>query len=266
MPDRTAVTPALRYLYDDTLAGLLCCVYESYTRREQVLDICPAQTAPLSLYPTRLVETDEAHARRVYDSLAVKLGGEGQELVVTAFAHCDQARALTLFQFIAMGYRCGARVCRMLGDPVVSSVHKMHDAVLRERHLLLGFVRFSECPPERGLALPGDKNVLAAVIEPKHRVLPMLAEHFCNRFPEERFFIYDKTHRLALVYQPYQPTLVELDAFELPQGDDSEQLYQRLWQGYYDAIAIAQRANPRCRRNLVPKRFWPNMTELKGQV
>ena len=63
MPDRTDLV----YLCEESLEGTLCCVYESYTRREVPFDILPEGTP--TLYPSRPVVSDEAHAARVWRSL-----------------------------------------------------------------------------------------------------------------------------------------------------------------------------------------------------
>ena len=63
--------------------------------------------------------------------------------------------------------------------PVLKAVRNLNG----EAHLLRGFVRFSEF-----------SGVLASEIEPKNRVLPILRGYFCERYQNERFFIYARTH------------------------------------------------------------------------
>ena len=38
--------------------------------------------------------------------------------------------------------------------------------------------------------------------------------------------------------------------------------YRRLWKQFYKTIAIEGRNNPRCRRTLMPQRYWGQMTEF----
>ena len=54
-----------------------------------------------------------------------------------------------------------------------------------------------------------------------------------------------------------------MDAFDPPDASLSERQFRRLWQEYYDAIAIKPRENPRCRMVHMPKRFWSCMTEFQ---
>lgn len=62
-----------------------------------------------------------------------------------------------------------------------------------------GFVRFTEYD-----------GMLGAVIHPKNYILPLLRGHFCGRFPEENFMIYDAVHQAVLLYQNHKATLTEL--------------------------------------------------------
>lgn len=267
MPDRTAVAQMV-YLFDGSLPGLLCCIYESYTRREQVVQVIREEDGCFSLYPTRMVETDQSHAKRVYASLAKNLGSQGKLMVERAIMYGgDQdSRDTDIFRFISLGYRHGPSVCQMLDDLSVNHVYRMDRSVWNESHHLMGFVRFGECPEAGGLALPGSKNALAAVIQPKHNVLPLIAGHFCNRYPEENFLIFDKTYRQALVYHPYKAELIPMESFRLPAAVGEEELYRRLWKGYYHAISIAPRENQKLRMSLMPKRFWENITEVQDLI
>jgi hypothetical protein len=54
--------------------------------------------------------------------------------------------------------------------------------------------------------------------------------------------------------------------FELPAANAEEEYYRELWKCFYRTIGIKERYNPRCRMNLMPKRFWSNMTEMKEEL
>ncbi|MDD3778627.1 MAG: DUF4130 domain-containing protein, partial [Proteiniphilum sp.] len=40
-----------------------------------------------------------------------------------------------------------------------------------------------------------------------------------------------------------------------------EKLFQELWKGYFKAMTIKERINPRLQRQHMPKRFWKYLTE-----
>ena len=65
--------PQFQYTYDGSFAGFLCCVYESYVRRELPVCFAMAEDPRLTLWPDRAVETCREHAERVYRSLARRM-------------------------------------------------------------------------------------------------------------------------------------------------------------------------------------------------
>ena len=135
--------------------------------------------------------------------------------------------------------------------PVVNAV--MH--LEREAHLYTGFVRFTQ-----------NAGVLSAVIEPKNRVLALIAGHFMDRYPNDALVIFDRTHREALVAQRGRGQVVPLEALELPEPDDAERAVRALWRRFHAAVGIAQRKNRRCQRNHLPMRYRRVMTEFTSDL
>ena len=73
-------------------------------------------------------------------------------------------------------------------------------------------------------------HLLGAVIHPKNYILPLLRPHFCGRFPEENFMIYDAVHQAVLLQEDHKARLLELAApLELPPPSEREQQFQALW-------------------------------------
>jgi probable DNA metabolism protein len=241
----------LIYHYDGSFDGLLCCVFESYDKKEIPMDILLPETCQTMLFPAKKITTDSQKSNRVLDSIPKKMGISALEFVRRAFLTCFTQKELYILLFLRMGYRYGPSVINMLADDVVNALFKAVKHLDNESHLLKGFLRFSIF-----------SNVLVAEIEPKNYVLPLLTQHFCERYPEERFLIYDKTHAMALVYQPYQSAVIPIEDLELPDPDEKEQSYRELWRLFYETIEVQGRHNPECRRSHMPKRYWKNMTEF----
>jgi probable DNA metabolism protein len=240
----------LVYCYDGSFDGLLCCVFESYDKREIPIDIVVPSSGPL-LFSGKPIVTDSHKAERVLKSIPEKLGVSALDFVKHAFLTCLKRKELYILLFVRLGYRHGPQVMNMLTDEVVNTLFKAVNHLTRESHLLKGFLRFSVF-----------KTVLVGEIEPKNYVLPLLTQHFCDRYPEERFLILDKTHGMGLLYQPYQAKVIPIADLELPEIDDDEKAFRELWQLFYDTIAIKERFNPQCRMSHMPKRYWKNMTEF----
>lgn len=239
------------YCYDGTFDGLMCCVFESYERREIPLRIVGPDDAQSILFADRQIKTDGDKAGRVIASIPKKISQEAYDFIRYAFLTYDKEKELYILLFLRQGYKVGPRIMEMLADDIVHKLHKAVKHLLNESHLLKGFIRFSEI-----------NHILVAKIGPKNCVLPLLATHFTERYPQERFVIYDENHHMALLYDAFQPIIVAMDQLELPEAAPDELDYRRLWQIFYEAIEIKDRHNPKCRMNLMPKRYWKYMTEF----
>lgn len=250
MPDRSDVI----YKYDGSFDGLMCCVFESYTRHELPFEILSPAMLQTPLFPVKQIGTDSEKAKRVLASIPNRMGSDALEFIRNAFLTCLPQKELYILLFMRLGYRHGPSVMDMLADDVVNTLFKAVKHLLNESHLLKGFLRFSVY-----------ENVLLGVIEPKNQVLPLLTEHFCRRYPEERFFIYDKAHSMALAYQPYESSIIEIENLAIAAPDEEEQFFRDLWRLFYDAIEVEGRRNLRCRMSHMPKRYWKHMTEFGDQ-
>ncbi len=240
------------YCYDGTFDGLMCCVFESFERREFPEEILSEMPEQLSLSETRLIATDSEKARRVISAVPRKISANALDLVRKMFLSCEKNKDLIILAYLAKGFRAGAKIELMLADDTVNALNRAVLHCTHEAHLLEGFVRFSD-----------HGGYLAAVIEPKNKVIPLLADHFTDRLRNENFLIYDKTHRMALIYFKHKAEIAENIDFELPPAEGEEVMYRELWKCFYNAVGIKERYNPRCRMSLMPKRFWGNMTEMQ---
>ncbi|MGD9559496.1 MAG: TIGR03915 family putative DNA repair protein [Oscillospiraceae bacterium] len=240
------------YLYDGSLPGFYCCVFESVYAHEIPQQIYAQGEEMPTLYQQKWIETDADKARRVRASIPKKIGRDAQELVETVFLSCLVEKELKMLRFLLLGYRQGPGVMHMLGHADVAPVTDAAKHLGGEAHLLKGFVRFSDYG-----------GVLAATITPKNFILPFLAGHFTSRYSGEDFIIYDKTHKAALIYEGGQQRIVPMEGIAFPEANEEEARYRAMWKQFYNTIAIEARENPRCRMTHMPKRYWENMLEVQ---
>lgn len=244
---------ALMYQYDKTLGGFLCCVYSCYQYSEIPSGFCGDTEAP-TLFEQKEIFTEQKKSRATRRTIEHRLGKAGYTLLANAFLYGGEEKEMHLLQFLLFALKTGPSALRMRGHPLVSRVYDMERAVLNEAHLFLGFIRFSD-----------HGGALSAVIEPKHFVLPKIRAHFCDRFPNETFLIFDKTHHAALLHRPNSAAIVPLESFTPAASDDTELLFCSLWKRYHQTIAILERKNERCQNTHLPKRFRGQMTEFSVQ-
>ena len=241
--------------YDGTFEGLMCCVFESFERKEIPESVIVGEPMQISFSEVREIETAAEKAERVTRAIPLKISPFSFDTVRKMFLSCAENKDLLILEFLQKGFRYGKNIEHMLADDTVNAVNKAVFHCTHEAHLLKGFVRFSDY-----------NGYLAAVIEPKNKVIPLLAAHFTDRFRNENFMIYDRTHRMALIYFSHRAEIAENIDFELPAANATEEYYRELWKCFYRTIGIKERYNPRCRMNLMPKRFWSNMTEMQDEL
>jgi probable DNA metabolism protein len=151
-----------------------------------------------------------------------------------------------------LGYEAGPKVMNMLANDTVLTLTKAVRQMAHEANKFTGFVRFS-----------AHGDLLVSKIKPKNFVLHILAPHFAQRMPNEKFVIYDETNKFICAYAKGRYVISEASEVNMPKADAEEQKYRDLWKMFYNTIAIEGRENPKCRMTLMPKRYWSNMTEFQ---
>lgn len=251
MPDRANVA----YCYDGSFEGMLCCIFESFEKKERPVSIGPEGVGQLTLYPPRRVQTELSKARRVEAGLRRKASDASYRLVELSYYSCHEQKELLALDFTRLAMRYGRRALSMLADNTVNELTRAVQKLTNEAHQYKEFIRFSIV----------ENGAMTSVIEPQNFILPLIAPHFCDRYPNESFFIYDASHGTALVAVPGEHAIVPVEAYEQPEAGEEERCFRALWKLFYDTIAIEGRYNPKCRMTHMQKRFWKHMTELNGE-
>jgi probable DNA metabolism protein len=243
------------YLYDGTFEGLLTCVYQNYygTRAE---GIYPAEDYQVSiLQPFERLKTDETKAMAVYKGIRSKISEEALERIYKVHLSTFPDKEIIILRYIRLGFKQGSSISSLHAHPVVLAMQEQEHKVGLEVHRLMGLLRFSEIG-----------GILFCRVEPDHDILELMADHFSDRYKNERFIIYDKRRGKAVFSEGGLWYISTFDPEIIPGFDQEEKLYQKLWKTYFDNIAIKERTNPRCQRNFMPARYWKNLTEIsKGE-
>ena len=238
------------YRYDGTFAGFLTCVWDALERKtDPEAFLLPDGGA--SLWEVWEPRTDREKARRLYTALKKRVSPAFQKLIARGFLTCLPEKELALLTLIRRGLAEGGRVRLDLSDPVMARVNLALTKMWTEWDHLKGFVRFSDLD-----------GVLVGEIEPKNRVLPLLAGHFAARYSGERIVLYDRTHHEAFLSDRGRWKLVPAEDFRMGPAGETERSYRAMWRKYYKTIAIEGRTNPKCQSTHLPKRYRHVMTEF----
>jgi len=256
------------YSFDGTIDGLLTAVFEAFALHEQP-EMLLSEGDPVPLFCDRLyaVPTDTEKAGRVWKGLEKRLPKNVVRMLAVSFLSEMRELNNPLFQYICKVFRQpeGTEgIERNFADPDILAVTNIARKVSHEQLRMKQFVRFQKAKD----------GTYLAVISPDHNVLPLVIDHFADRFNDQPWLIYDAKRHYGYYYdgsgQPVHITFADESSvtFNLANGrlnddvlSDDDQLLQDLWRTYFKAICIRERLNPRKQLQDMPRRYWKYLTE-----
>ena len=259
--------------------GLLTAVFDAFALKEQPeLLLMEDEMLPLFCERQYHVIPDEEKARRVWAGLEKRLSKEAMQQL--SISWLSELRELNqpLFSYICKVFRnpvgdCksptkGAGIERNYADPDVLAVRNITRRVLHEQLRMKQFIRFQKAKD----------GTYLAVIAPDHNVLPLIIDHFLDRFNDQPWLIYDAKRHYGFFYDGKAAIRVTFEnesavPFDLENGrlndnvlSSDDHLLQDLWRTYFKAICIRERLNPRKQINDMPRRYWKYMTEKQTAI
>ena len=267
----------LVYTFDHTLDGLLTAVFDSFALRRQPDELVrEGSVLPLFCEEVHRVATADDKARRVWAGLEKRLSRESLRVIAISWQSELPELDLPLFRYLCKVFqspqKSGSDVVGggyNFTDPDVLFVRNTCRKVMHEQLRMKQFLRFQKAKD----------GTYLGVVSPDHDVLPLVVDHFRDRFGDQPWLIYDAKRRYGYYYTPQAAqssdailriTFQDEDAlpFDLDSGqlDDAvissdDKLFQELWRTYFKAICIRERMNPRKQLNDMPRRYWKYMTE-----
>ena len=242
----------LIHIIDGSFEGLLTSVFTAYAKKAFPAGVYVKNEYQQSLYESAdEITTDEIKAERVRTGIVIKLGTRIYENVWTAYLSCDPDRFTKIFRYIVLAFAEGRSIVNKLTDKIVFDIFALCRNVGRETCKLTGFIRFSVM----------ENNVQFAEITPEHNQIPLMMQHFADRLQSIPFVIYDSRRCIAGIYDSKEWYIVDAHGLSLPAYAADEEQIRALWKIFYKSIAIEARINLKLQRNLMPKRYWRNMTE-----
>ena len=256
------------YVFDHTLDGLLTAVFDSFFLHQQPeFLLAEGEQLPLFADEPHHVVTDSEKAERVWKGLEKHLSKDGLRMITVSWLSEERALNQPLFNFICKVFRREPfdSYERNASDPDVLEVRNTCRRVLHEQLRMKQFIRFQKAKD----------GTYLAVVSPDHNVLPLIIDHFQDRFNDQPWLIYDAKRHYGYYYDgaaapihitfedeaavPFNLSNGKLDAEVLSEND---QIFQQLWRTYFKAICIKERLNPRKQLSDMPRRYWKYMTEL----
>ncbi|MBQ0148225.1 MAG: TIGR03915 family putative DNA repair protein [Flavobacteriaceae bacterium] len=248
------------YVFDGSLDGLLTLVFDFYNRKPNSIKVWSERDfMPTMFDETHDVITDEEKANRVKIKLKEKLSKQGWRNLYCTFLSEQPEAFQHIFEFVRYVIDSPIEVETNFGNEHVLYLAQMQRKVNREKHHFEAFIRFEELPD----------GTFYSTVEPKYNILPLILNHFKNRYADQDWIIYDLVRKTGLLYSKIEEQVVPIHLEFAPKQNNSilksfeptEEQYQHLWKGYFKSANIPARKNTKLHVQLLPKRFWKYLTE-----
>lgn len=264
----------LQLRHDGSWQGFLCAVAEGFNlaRLQGSLPGIAGPEEHAGLFDeTRHVATEPERAEALLGRMRRKAGSDALDSCFQAFCADTPGREDALARILLRLHREGKQVLDDLGDADANLVFRAARRAGAQAHLVTGLVRFAEL----------SDGSWYAPIEPDCDVLPLVANHFSSRFADMNFVIHDRRRGTALLHRPAagndKKTWIIVAGFALADGgtpgsagalplSESEKSARSGWARYFDAVAIAERRNPKLQKSHMPMKYWRFLPEMEHTV
>lgn len=247
------------YIFDETLEGLLTAVFEWFERKPGEVILKTHQThQPAIFEPSLTIISNRYKADRVWRGLNRKLDKNEMRKVYCTYLSDSPENFNSLFHFICYIFMHPEGAEKDYGNKFVLEVAQIARKVEREKHRMEAFIRFQHTAD----------NVFYCGVDPDFNVLPLIVNHFKNRYADQKWIIYDLKRKYGLFYDLYKVEEIKIDmpSANLKQPatnflSEKEELYANLWKDYFKSTNIESRKNTKLHVQYVPKRYWKYLTE-----
>ena len=242
----------ITYIYDGSFEGLLTCIYDAFYEVEKPDDI----VSEINYIENFLVEkvyikTDMIKSEKVYEAIENKISHESLKRVFYAYLSELPQSEIMILKYLRLGFQIGPDVNMNLANEHVLNMDNLYKKVGKERHRLVGLLRFKKVK----------NNILYAQVEPDHNVIALVAPHFQARLSNEIFIIHDTKREIAIFYNRDQWVIKDIEIPDPFLVRDMEENYEDLWRVYFNAISIKRKTNIKLQKRNMPMRYWKHLTE-----
>lgn len=251
-------------LYDGSFQGLFTAVFEIYEYKIKEPDIQIESKANISLFAVpHIVHSDQDKAARVAKALQQKISPAALGNFYKALLSELPGIENVLYRYIKYVLDSKNAVERNFANNDVLTIQQTSHKVDREKHRMKAFIRFQKTKDE----------LYYAIVQPDFNVLPLIIEHFEKRYADQCWLIYDSRRRYGLHYDLSKVEEVQINFAEQLNDksslqtiqDEKEDLYQSLWQTYFDSVNIKARKNMKLHIQHMPRRYWRYLIEKQSK-
>ncbi len=247
---------------EDSPQGIFSAVYSAWELKlghaRTSIQACSVESMPnLELFAEYIrIETVQEKAGKVMHTIRTRFSEEILEELYLVACSNGEDKADIVYHYIQLLLSMGMQARRHLSDPYMIRAMELSRAAGNERHHYLGFLRFIETR----------QGILLGRFEPKNNVTELVMPHFADRFPEERFVIWDTRRNVAGIHLHGKDYIMQFltpaQAEQLGRYREKEEETEQLWRVFVESISVKARENKELQRNNLPLRFRSYMPEF----
>lgn len=277
------------YSCEHELDAMLTCIYVAWASGKGFRNI-RLMVEPVEQY-TFLdeyihVDADEQKANSVADSICNKISPYVyRELAYFSMAYEEDVLDI-MYRVLLLGFNYGPNVLSMVQYQEVMRYTQIRKRLSNEACKFKEVVRFHAMGKGRTEDLDNRNEIqqanncsgcelhlaqmgtvmYVAHVEPKSKIIVTLGHTFSDRMPSEHWMIIDDVHKEAIIHpanESYYLRKLTADEYnQLLKTEKENDEYTDLWKVFFDSIAIKERENYRCQRNLIPKWYRKHAVEF----
>lgn len=249
------------YTAKNNIEDMLCCIYTAW---EKAL-VCGHDNIRLMKEPVlqttlfdEYVHTDydEEKYEKVVRSIKRKISDNAFFHIYYALLSYEEDSLDASYRFLIKAFKVGADIMYQYNIPEVARLLELKRSVSNEAHYFREFARFNSL----------DNRLYICHLEPKSDIIAILGNHFADRMPSEDWMIIDDNRQTAVIHaknsENYMRILTDDEMVRLRKTELMNDEYTDMWKAFFDAIAIKQRTNYKCQRNLMPLWMRKHATEF----
>jgi len=246
-------------IYNGSFENFFTAVFEVYEFKIAEPNIQKEDNANTSLFGVHIVHDNKQKGERVVKKLKEKITPQAFRNLYKTFLSELPSIENVMLRYIQYVIKSDNSVERNFGNPDVLMISQTAKKVDREKHRMEAFIRFQKTKDE----------LYYAIIQPDFNVLPLIIKHFKDRYADQRWLVYDVRRKYGIYHDQENVTEVKIDFTEKINDalarqhiyDDEEEMYQSLWQVYFNNVNIKARKNMKLHIQHMPKRYWKYLIE-----
>lgn len=237
------------YTCEPNLDSMLTCIYDAWSsgKGHQNVHLLLEPLEQFTLFDDYIhVDADEEKVDKVITAIKKKISPYFfREIAYTSMAY-ESDILDNLYRCMILGFAYGPEVLNQVQYRDIMRNREIRTRLGKEVCHFKEFMRFHWLEPD----------IYVAHYEPKSRITLALGPVFEDRMPSEHWMIIDDIHKEAVIHPKdehfYMRSLTDSEFLRLQETEKVNDQVTHLWKVFFNTIAIKERQNERCQRNLMP--------------